>query len=58
MDRKTIIVDVTPDNISDAQKGPSLYGVFNLIYDGILLADRYISTTRFQNIINKEIKRT
>ena len=40
---------------ADAQKGPSLYGVFNLIYDGRLLADRYISTTRFQNIINKEI---
>lgn len=39
-----------------AQKAPSLYGVFNLIYDGKLLADRYISTTRFSNIIKKEIK--
>ncbi len=39
-----------------AQKAPSLYGVFNLIYDGRLLADRYISITRFLNIIKKEIK--
>jgi hypothetical protein len=39
-----------------AQQAPSLYGVFNLIYDGKLLADRYISTTRFQNIVRKEIK--
>ena len=41
---------------AQAQKAPSLYGIFNLIYDGKLLADRYISTTRFQNIVNKEIK--
>ena len=41
---------------AQAQKAPSLYGVFNLIYNGKLLADRYISTTRFQNIVNKEIK--
>jgi len=39
----------------EAQKAPSLYGVFNLIYNGKLLADRYISTTRFKNIIKKEI---
>ena len=38
-----------------AQKAPSLYGVFNLIYDGKLLADRYISITRFVNILKKEI---
>jgi hypothetical protein len=41
---------------AEAQRAPSLYGVFNLIYNGRLLADRYISTTRFQNIINKELK--
>jgi len=40
-----------------AQKAPSLCGVFNLIYDGKLLADRYISTTRFLNIVKKEIKK-
>lgn len=40
----------------EAQKAPSLYGVFNLIYNGKLLADRYISTTRFSNILKKELK--
>ena len=39
-----------------AQKAPSLYAAFNLIYDSKLLADRYISITRFLNIVNKEIK--
>jgi hypothetical protein len=39
-----------------AQKAPSLYGVFNLIYNSKLLADRYISTTRFMNIVKKEMK--
>lgn len=43
-------------NASQAQRAPSLYGVFNLIYEGRLLADRYISTTRFLNIFRKEIK--
>jgi hypothetical protein len=41
---------------AQAQKAPSLYGVFNLIYNGRLLADRYISTTRFANILKKELK--
>lgn len=49
----TIIEITTPEQ---AQKAPSLYSVFNLIYNGKLLADRYISTTRFKNIIKKEIK--
>lgn len=40
---------------AEAQKAPSLYGVFSLIYDGKILADRYISTTRFKNIVKKEI---
>jgi hypothetical protein len=40
---------------AEAQKAPSLYGVFNLIHDGKLLADRYISTTRFQNILEKDL---
>ena len=43
-------------NAAEAQKAPSLYGVFNLIYNGKLLADRYISTTRFKNIVKKEIR--
>ncbi len=39
---------------TDAQNAPSLYSVFNLVYNGKLLADRYISITRFQNILKKE----
>ena len=37
-----------------AQQAPSLYSCFALIRDGRLLADRYISTTRFSNILRKE----
>ena len=44
------------ETADEAQKAPSVYGVFNLIYDGKLLADRYISTTRFLNIVEKEIR--
>ena len=39
-----------------AQNAPSIYSVFNLVYNGKILADHYISKTRFQNIINKELK--
>jgi exonuclease I len=39
-----------------AQNSPSVYAVFNLVYNSKLLADHYISNTRFLNIINKEIK--
>ena len=48
------LVELT--NAAEAQKAPSLYGVFSLIHDGKLLADRYISTTRFRNILQKEFK--
>jgi hypothetical protein len=41
----------------EAQNAPSIYGIFNIVYDGKLLADHYISSRRFQNIINKEIKK-
>jgi ribosomal protein S18 acetylase RimI-like enzyme len=37
-----------------AQNAPSIYAAFNLIHDGKLLADHYISATRFFNIIKKE----
>jgi hypothetical protein len=40
----------------EAQQAPSIYSTFSLIKDGQLLADRYISTTRFLNIIKKEYK--
>lgn len=38
-----------------AQNAPSIYSVFNLICDGKILADRYISKTRFNNILKKEL---
>ena len=40
----------------DAQKAPSPYATFNLVYNGKLLVDHYISSKRFENIIKKEIK--
>jgi ribosomal protein S18 acetylase RimI-like enzyme len=40
---------------ADAQNAPSVYGVFSLVNDGKLLSDHYISATRFQNILNKEV---
>jgi len=39
---------------SEAQQAPSVYSTFNLIYNGKLLADRYISITRLNNILKKE----
>jgi len=39
----------------DAQNAPSPYSVFNLVYNGKMLADHYISMTRFQNILKKEV---
>ncbi|MGD9115942.1 MAG: GNAT family N-acetyltransferase [Dehalococcoidia bacterium] len=41
-----------------AQNAPSAYAVFNLVHDGKLLSDHYISTTRFRTILKKELKRT
>lgn len=39
---------------AEAQQAPSLYAMFNLVFNGKLLADRYISLTRFNNIVKKE----
>lgn len=39
---------------AEAREAPSIYAVFNLIKDGRLLADHYISMTRFGNIVKKE----
>ena len=39
-----------------AQNAPSVYATFNLVYNGRLLVDHYISSKRFLNIINKEVK--
>lgn len=38
-----------------ARQAPSGYGVYNLVYNGKLLADHYISNTRFKNILTKEL---
>ena len=43
-------------NAKEAQNAPSVYASFNLVYDGKLLADHYISKTRFLNIIKRETK--
>ncbi len=40
----------------EAQAAPSIYSVFSLVRDGRLLVDHYISRTRFQNIIRKELE--
>lgn len=39
----------------EAKKAPSGYGVFNLLHDGKLLEDHYLSSTRFTNILKKEL---
>ena len=41
------------ETAEEAQNGPSVYGIFTLMYNGRILADRYISQTRFKNILNK-----
>ena len=41
---------------AEAKKAPSGFGVFNLLRDGRLLEDHYISHTRFKNILKKELK--
>lgn len=38
----------------EAQNAPSGFGTFSLIKDGELLADHYISRTRFENILKQE----
>jgi hypothetical protein len=42
----------------DAQNAPSYYGVFNLLWDGRLLSDHYVSKARFRNLLKKEILET
>lgn len=43
------------DTAQEAQNAPSGFATFSLIYDGKLLADHYISKTRFENIL-KQLK--
>jgi hypothetical protein len=44
-------------NHEDAQNAPSPYAVFSLIYDGKLYAFHPISSKRFMNIMDKELKK-
>lgn len=41
----------------EAQEAPSYYGVFNLIWNGRLLSDHYVSKGRFKNILKNEIRK-
>ncbi len=43
------------DSAKKAQNAPTYYGVFNLIWNGRLLSDHYVSKGRFKNILRKEI---
>jgi len=54
MDKKIKIQITELRTPQEAQHAPSPYAVFNLIHDGKLLADHYISLTRFANILKKE----
>jgi hypothetical protein len=40
-----------------AQRAPSIYGAFTLVYNRRILADHYISPRRFRNILQKELPR-
>ena len=43
---------ITP---KEAREAPSGFGTFSLLHNGRLLADHYISATRFKNILKKEL---
>ena len=43
------------NSAQEAQNAPSYYGVFNLVWNGRLLADHYVSKGRFKSILKKEI---
>ena len=52
-------IDLTEKKLKtprEAQMAPSGFGTFSLLKDGKLLADHYISRTRFENILRQEVK--
>jgi hypothetical protein len=54
---KGLKVNVVELNTAEqVQAAPSIYAVFNLVNDGALLSDHYVSNTRFLNILKKELK--
>jgi len=40
----------------EAQRAPSYYGVFNLVWNGRLIADHYVSKGRFRGILKNELR--
>jgi hypothetical protein len=50
-----IKLEVIKIDYLEAQNGPSGFGTFSLLYNGKLLADHYISKTRFISIVKKEL---
>ena len=48
---KTKVVHVT--SAKQSRELPTPYGVFSIVYDGKLLAERPVSATRFRNIMSK-----
>ena len=44
------------NNCKEAQNAPSAYGVFSIVYNGQLLAEHPISSRRFMNIMDKEVR--
>ena len=52
-------IDLQVSKISTSQaakRAPSGFGVFNLLHDGKLLDDHYLSATRFKNILQQELR--
>ncbi len=47
---------ITLKNYTEAQNSPGAFGTFGIIYDGKLIAEHPISSTRFKNIMNKMLK--
>lgn len=44
-------------NAQEAQNAPSYYGSFNLLWNGRLLSDHYVSKGHFRNLLRNEIGR-
>lgn len=50
-------INILRDNCQ-AQRAPSGFGVFQLLHNGKVIEDHYISGTRFRNIVKKQIHRS
>jgi GNAT superfamily N-acetyltransferase len=54
VENKIELIVINLNTPQDAQNAPSGFGTFSLLKDGKLLADHYISRTRFENILRNE----